>query len=87
MLFAEQRSSPIIPCDLCASRESLQGKRVNGLLRGLRRENGAVAVSLLAALRDVRSCHLLDPRVRAAAGLDRAGGAPRGEDEAIDRLR
>jgi tRNA 2-thiocytidine biosynthesis protein TtcA len=77
--YAAQQDFPIIPCDLCGSQEQLQRKRVKQLLAGLAAENPKIPANIFAAMQNVRPSHLLDPALRAAAGL--SGGA--GDDEEL----
>ncbi|MEC7949203.1 MAG: tRNA 2-thiocytidine(32) synthetase TtcA [Myxococcota bacterium] len=68
--YAEQMAFPIIPCDLCGSQEHLQRKRVKRLIAELAEENGAIPGNLFAAVQNVRPTHLMDPKLRAAMGVD-----------------
>ena len=83
--YAQQQAFPIIPCDLCGSQENLQRKRVKALIAELSRDNPKVPANMLAALQNVRVSHLLDPRLRVAAGLDEGDEAS--GDPASDALR
>jgi tRNA 2-thiocytidine biosynthesis protein TtcA len=70
--FAEEKSFPIIPCDLCGSQEHLKRKRIKELIASLEADNPDVRRSLFAALANVRPTHLLDPSLRAPNGATEA---------------
>ena len=59
--FADEMDFPIIPCDLCGSQENLQRKQIKKLLGELNDKNPKVKGNMLAALRNVRPSHLMDP--------------------------
>ncbi len=73
--YAESKRFPIIPCDLCGSQDNLKRQEVKRLLASLERDNPKLRGNLMAALRNVRPTHLLDP------GLGRRD-EPTGEVEA-----
>jgi tRNA 2-thiocytidine biosynthesis protein TtcA len=70
--FAEEKSFPIIPCDLCGSQENLKRKRIKEMIASLEADNADVRRSLFAALANVRPTHLLDPSLRASNGATEA---------------
>jgi tRNA 2-thiocytidine biosynthesis protein TtcA len=71
--YAELKGFPIIPCDLCGSQENLQRKRMKRLMEELGREIPNAASSVLAAMGNVRTSHLIDPRLWQEAVEDRSG--------------
>lgn len=77
--YATEMGFPIIPCDLCGSQENLQRQQVKRLIGRLHADNHNVKGNMLAAIGNVRPTHLLDPKLRAAFGLDEI----RGSDEAL----
>jgi tRNA 2-thiocytidine biosynthesis protein TtcA len=60
--FAEAMQFPIIPCDLCGSQENLQRKKVKKLVDELEREHPFVRSSLMKAMGNLHTSHLLDTR-------------------------
>lgn len=62
--YAELKRFPIIPCDLCGSQENLQRKRIKRLLSDLSEEIPNLRQSILAAMRNVRPSHLIDPELK-----------------------
>jgi tRNA 2-thiocytidine biosynthesis protein TtcA len=74
--YAELQRFPILPCDLCGSQENLQRKQMAALLDDLERKNPGTKQSMLAALRNVRSSHLLDAGLWRKLGLPLVGDAP-----------
>ncbi len=68
--YAEEMQFPILPCDLCGSQENLQRQQIKQLLNQWNEKNPKVKGNLFAALSNVRASHLLDPKVRAAMGVD-----------------
>jgi len=67
--YARLRGYPILPCDLCGSQENLKRQRVKQLIAELHAENPNVRGNLFAALGNVRSSHLLPPKLGAPASL------------------
>lgn len=59
--YAAAKGFPIIPCDLCGSQEDLKRRRMKELLRQLESEIPTLRQSLLAAMKNVRPTHLMDP--------------------------
>jgi tRNA 2-thiocytidine biosynthesis protein TtcA len=58
--FAASQAFPIIPCNLCGSQDNLKRREIKQLLVELESTNPKLRGNLLAALRNVRSTHLLD---------------------------
>jgi tRNA 2-thiocytidine biosynthesis protein TtcA len=61
--YAELKRFPIIPCDLCGSQENLRRKRMKRLMEDLGREIPNVESSVLAAMGNIRTTHLIDPKL------------------------
>ena len=62
--YAEEKSFPIIPCDLCGSQENLQRKKIKRLIAQLAEENDKIPGNLFAATRKVVPSHMLDLELR-----------------------
>lgn len=58
--YAELRGFPIIPCDLCGSQEELKRKRVKRLIDELSVEIPHLRSSIMGAMSNLRTSHLLD---------------------------
>lgn len=58
--YAELKKFPIIPCDLCGSQENLRRKRMKKAIDELGKDIPNLRNSLLSALGNVKSSHLLD---------------------------
>jgi tRNA 2-thiocytidine biosynthesis protein TtcA len=72
---AEAAGYPILPCRLCGSQDDLKRVQVAELLATLERKIPNLRSVMLAALKNVRPSHLLDPEV-AEAWLAQAGNYP-----------
>jgi len=57
--YSEQLDFPIIPCNLCGSQENLWRQQVKEMLDDVEKRAPQVRESMLAALKNVRSSHLL----------------------------
>ncbi|CAN5641096.1 tRNA 2-thiocytidine(32) synthetase TtcA [soil metagenome] len=58
--FAEEKQFPIIPCNLCGSQPNLKRARVKKLVGELTQEIPHIRSSIMTALSNVTSSHLLD---------------------------
>lgn len=58
--YADHQGYPIIPCNLCGSQENMHRQKIKGLLAALTNENEKVPGNIFAALKNVKSSHLLD---------------------------
>ncbi|MCS6874787.1 MAG: tRNA 2-thiocytidine(32) synthetase TtcA [Pyrinomonadaceae bacterium] len=61
--YARQREFPIIPCNLCGSQPNLKRARMKQLISDLEREIPFIRSSIMTALSNVISSHLLDNRL------------------------
>jgi tRNA 2-thiocytidine biosynthesis protein TtcA len=57
--YSEHLDFPIIPCNLCGSQENLWRQQVKEMLDDLEKRAPQVRQSMLAALKNVRTSHLL----------------------------
>ncbi len=73
--YAKERTFPIIPCDLCGSREDLKRNQVKQLLRELERRFPGCGDNMFAALSRVAPSHLMDRRLFDFAAIQ-ASDAP-----------
>jgi len=60
--YAEQLGFPIIPCNLCGSQENLWRQQVKQMLDDIEKRAPKVRQSMLAALKNVHTSHLLGTR-------------------------
>jgi tRNA 2-thiocytidine biosynthesis protein TtcA len=60
--FAAHMNFPVIPCDLCGSQENLWRRQVKQMLDDIERRAPKVRHSMLAAMRNVHTSHLLGTR-------------------------
>ncbi|MFI5309485.1 MAG: tRNA 2-thiocytidine(32) synthetase TtcA [Polyangiales bacterium] len=67
--YAELMRFPILPCDLCGSQEQLKRKQVKRLLTELERIAPQARESMLAAMGNVKTAHLLDRDLYGGASL------------------
>ncbi|MBU6434906.1 MAG: tRNA 2-thiocytidine(32) synthetase TtcA [Nitrospirae bacterium] len=79
--YAELRSFPIIPCDLCGSQEDLKRKQVKEFLREWEDRSPGCTDSIFAALSNVAPPLLLDRRLFDFEAL-RASDQAEGHDDA-----
>jgi len=82
--FAEIKQFPIIPCTLCGSQANLQRQVVGGMLREWQKRFPGRIESILRALSDVRSSHLMDRKLFDFAGLAATGQDNDEGDKAFD---
>ena len=83
--YAELRTFPIIPCDLCGSQEDLKRKEIKGFLREWEQRSPGCTDSVFGALSNVAPPLLLDRRLFDFMGLhasDQTGGQ---EDAWLDQ--
>ena len=82
--WAEVRSFPIIPCDLCGSQPNLQRQQVKAMLREWDKRFPGRVQNLFRGLANVVPSHLMDKKLFNFVGL-KAGGVPDPEgDHAFD---
>lgn len=67
--FADAMRFPIIPCDLCGSQEGLQRNAMKAMLDDIERRMPGRKDTMIRALGNVRSSHLLDRSIFDFAGL------------------
>ncbi|MFZ1865776.1 MAG: tRNA 2-thiocytidine(32) synthetase TtcA [Polyangiales bacterium] len=60
--YAEHANFPIIPCNLCGSQENLWRQQVKQMLDDIEKRAPKVRQSMLAALKNVHTSHLLGTR-------------------------
>ena len=82
--FAELKAFPIIPCTLCGSQANLQRQVVGGMLKEWQKRFPGRIESILRALSDVRSSHLMDRKLFDFAGLEATGQENDEGDKAFD---
>ena len=76
--YAELCEFPILPCNLCGSQDNMQRQNVKEMLARLNAENPKVKGNMLAALKNIRVTHLLDPEL-----MRLKGERPTGRDETV----
>jgi len=84
-LYAERRSFPIIPCDLCGSQEDLKRKQAKAFLREWERKAPGCTDSMFAALSNVAPSLLLDKKLFDFPSLRITEAAGGDEDAWLDQ--
>jgi tRNA 2-thiocytidine biosynthesis protein TtcA len=60
---ASQRGYPILPCNLCGAQSDLKRAEIKRMLGDLEQRIPDIRQVMLAAIKNVRPSHLLDPEV------------------------
>jgi len=74
--YADLKQFPIIPCTLCGSQENLKRKELKAMLREWEKRHPGRVETIMSALQDVRSSHLLDRRLFDFSSLEGSGAPP-----------
>lgn len=82
--WAEHRSFPIIPCNLCGSQENLQRKQVGEMLRDWEKRFPGRIETMFSSLQNVVPSHLLDAGLYDFANARATGVADANGDKAFD---
>jgi tRNA 2-thiocytidine biosynthesis protein TtcA len=82
--YAEIRRFPIIPCNLCGSQSNLKRMEAKALLREWERRHPGRVETMLNALQNVRSSHLLDRTLFDFSAVAAAGVPLENGDKALD---
>ena len=61
--YARARAFPILPCNLCGSQSGLQRDQMTALISKLEETIPNVREVMLASIKNVRTTHLLDPKL------------------------
>jgi tRNA 2-thiocytidine biosynthesis protein TtcA len=61
--FSKIKSFPIIPCTLCGSQDNLERKKIGEMLAEWQRRHPGRVESIVRALGDVSTSHLLDRKL------------------------
>jgi tRNA 2-thiocytidine biosynthesis protein TtcA len=61
--YAQSKGFPILPCNLCGSQSGLQRDQMTALINRLEQTIPNVREVMLASLKNVRTTHLLDPKL------------------------
>jgi tRNA 2-thiocytidine biosynthesis protein TtcA len=71
--YAQVQQYPIIPCTLCGNQENLQRKQIGMMLREWQTKHPGRLDSMLNALQNVVSSHLMDPKIHDFKSLKATG--------------
>jgi tRNA 2-thiocytidine biosynthesis protein TtcA len=82
--YAEVRTFPIIPCDLCGSQDHLQRKQVKKMLRLWEKEFPGRVETIFNSLQRVTPSHLLDRNLFDFPAVAAGGVAAEDGDKAFD---
>jgi tRNA 2-thiocytidine biosynthesis protein TtcA len=74
--YAQAKSFPIIPCNLCGSQENLQRKQVKKMMDAWERETPGRIETISRALGDIRPSQLSDPKLFDFLSLGAGADAP-----------
>ncbi|MSQ70906.1 MAG: tRNA 2-thiocytidine(32) synthetase TtcA [Betaproteobacteria bacterium] len=83
--WAQVKSFPIIPCDLCGSQDTLQRKQVKQMMREWEKRNPGRIETMFRALTNVVPSHLMDRKLFDFGAVRATGEAAANGDTAFDR--
>ncbi len=82
--YADLKTFPIIPCDLCGSQDNLQRQQVKLMLRDWDKKFPGRIENIFRALSNVAPSHLLDRKLHDFANLRATGVADNDGDKVFD---
>ena len=82
--FAELKSFPIIPCNLCGSQDNLQRQVIKSMMQEWDKRFPGRLETMFSALQRISPSHLLDPQQFDFDRLTTQDDAPPGDDTAFD---
>ncbi|WP_068978885.1 MULTISPECIES: tRNA 2-thiocytidine(32) synthetase TtcA [Aeromonas] len=82
--YAEVKSFPIIPCNLCGSQENLQRQAIKQMMLDWDRRFPGRIETMFTAIQDVIPSHLLDHKLFDFKSINRDSGIIDGGDKAFD---
>ena len=82
--YAELKSFPIIPCNLCGSQPNLQRQNIKRMLQDWHKESPGRIESMFTAMRNIVPSHLCDSNLFDFKSIDCSSGVINGGDLAFD---
>ena len=82
--YAELKSFPIIPCNLCGSQPNLQRQNIKRMLQDWHKESPGRIESMFTAMRNIVPSHLCDSNLFDFKSIDSSSGVINGGDLAFD---